>query len=77
MYPLRQAVFCGSLKDNNWDEDNVGISFDFVDEVTDNLFNEINVVTEFDDSPEAEMIRKCDEADRTGEIPECTWVRKY
>ena len=32
---------------------------------------------EFDDSPEADLIRKCDEADRTGNIPECTWVRKY
>ena len=41
------------------------------------MFNEIDVVTELDDSPEADMIRKCDEADRTGEIPECTWVRKY
>ena len=53
------------------------MSFDFVDDVTDDLFNEKDVVTELDDSPEADMIRKCDEADRTGEIPECTWVRKY
>ena len=36
-----------------------------------------NVITEFDDSPEADAIRKCDEADRTGDIPECTWVRKF
>ena len=38
---------------------------------------EMNATTEFDDSEEADAIRKCDEADRTGEIPECTWVRKY
>ena len=36
-----------------------------------------DTTTEFDDSPEADLIRKCDEADRTGNIPECTWVRKY
>ena len=56
-----------------------------VDEITlvgsnikqdDELFNETNVTTEFDDSPEADTIRRCDEADRTGVIPEC-WVRKY
>ena len=43
----------------------------------DDLSNETNVTTEFDDSPEADAIRKCDEADRTGVIPDCTWVRKY
>ena len=75
MYPLGRSFFCRSLKDNYWDEDNVRNSFDIVDGVTDDLFND--VVTEFDDSPEADMIRKCDEADRTGEIPECTWVRTY
>ena len=36
-----------------------------------------DTTTEFDDSPEADAIRKCDEADRTGYIPDCTWVRKY
>ena len=38
---------------------------------------EMNAATEFDDSPEADAIRKCDEADRTGVFPECTWVREY
>ena len=37
---------------------------------------EMNATTEFDDSEEADTIRKCDEADRTGDIPDCTWVRK-
>ena len=41
----------------------------------DELINETNVTTEFDDSPEADTIRKCDESDRTGDIPWCTWVR--
>ena len=36
---------------------------------------EINAATEFNYSPEADAIRKCDEADRTGDIPDCTWVR--
>ena len=41
-----------------------------------------NHLTEFDDSPEAVWIKRCDEADRTGVIPECTridngWVRTY
>ena len=41
-----------------------------------------NHLTEFDDSPEADWIRKCDEADRTGKIAECfriprAWVRTY
>ena len=74
---MRRGSFCRSLSDNYWDEDNVRISFDCADEVTDDLFNEKHAATEYDDSPEADMIRKCDEADRTGEIPECTWVRKY
>ena len=47
-----------------------------IEEVNDDLFNEIDALSEFDDFPEADMIRKCDEADRTGEILECTWVRK-
>ena len=54
-----------------------------VQEVTGDLLNEIDVVfqqqfAEFDDSPETDsMMKKCNEADRTGQIPECTGVRKY
>ena len=43
----------------------------------DDLLNEMNATTEFDDSPEADAIRKYDDADRIGDISECTWVRKY
>ena len=38
---------------------------------------EMDATTEFDDSPEADTIRRCDESDRTRYIPECTGVRKY
>ena len=34
-----------------------------------------NHLTVFDDSPEADLIRICDEVDRTGKI--CAWVRTY
>ena len=48
-----------------------------IEEVNDDLFNEIDALSEFDDFPEADMIRKCSESDRTGGIPECTRVRNY
>ena len=38
---------------------------------------EMNSITEFDYSPEAALLRKCDAADSTGWIPDCVgWVRK-
>ena len=53
-----------------------------VDEIADDLLHEIDVVflqqfAELNDSQEADMIRKCDEADRTGQIAECASVRKF
>ena len=42
---------------------------------TDDMFTV--AVTEFDDSLEGDLKRQCKEADRTGVIPDCTWVRKY
>ena len=48
-----------------------------IEEVNDDLFNEIDALSEFDDFPEADMIRKCRESDRNGVIPECTRVRNY
>ena len=48
-----------------------------IEEVNDDLFNEIDALSEFDDFPEADMIRKCRESDRNGVIPERTRVRNY